>query len=492
MFESAELGHTIEKDVYERELPRLREALLEAQYQLLDSAKFPLLILVNGVDGAGKGETVNLLKEWMDPRHIATHALSEPTKEERQHPPMWHFWRDLPPRGKTGIFFGSWYSLPILARAYGETGNAALDQAMEQNVRFEKMLTDEGALVLKFWFHLSKKRQKERLKTLEKDPKARWRVTERDWEHYKLYDRFYKVSERALRQTGTADAPWIVIEGADARYRGLTAGRIVLEALRRRLDGKAPLPRAPAAPLPPEALDNRQLLRALDLTQSLAKDKYENQLEEWQGRLNLLTRHKRFRKLPVLVAFEGVDAAGKGGAIRRVTGALDARQYEVHAIAAPSDEELARPYLWRFWRRLPRHSRIAIFDRSWYGRVLVERVEGLCAEYDWMRAYGEINDFEEQLVRHGAVLVKFWLQISPEEQLRRFKERKDIGYKRYKLTPEDWRNRDKWQAYEKAACDMIDRTGTEIAPWTLIAAEDKRHARIEILKTLCARVAEAL
>jgi len=492
MFESAELGHTIDKSAYERELPKLREALLRAQYELLDAVRFPVLILVNGVDGAGKGETVNLLNEWMDPRHIATHALTEPTKDERRYPPMAHFWRELPPKGRIGIFFGSWYSQPILARAYGETGNAALDQAMEQNVRFEKMLTDEGALILKFWFHLSKKRQKQRLKTLEQDPKTRWRVTERDWQHFRLYDKFYKVSERALRQTSTADAPWIVIEGADARYRGLTAGRIVLEALRRRLDAKAPAPRPPAAPLPPEALDNRQLLRALDLTQSLAKDKYENQLEKWQGRLNLLTRHKRFRKLPVLVAFEGVDAAGKGGAIRRITGALDARQYEVHAIAAPSDEELAQPYLWRFWRRLPPHGRIAVFDRSWYGRVLVERVEGLCAEYDWMRAYSEINDFEEQLVRHGAVLVKFWLQISAEEQLQRFKEREDIGYKRYKLTPEDWRNRDKWQAYEKAACDMIDRTGTEIAPWTLIAANDKRHARIEVLKTLCERLEQAL
>ena len=492
MFESAELGHAIDKATYERELPKLREALLRAQYELLDAARFPVLILINGVDGAGKGETVNLLKEWMDPRHIATHALTEPTKDERRYPPMSHFWRELPPKGHIGIFFGSWYSLPILARAYGDTGNAGLDQAMEQNVRFEKMLTDEGALILKFWFHLSKTRQKQRLKTLEQDPKTRWRVTERDWQHYKLYDKFYKVSERALRQTSTADAPWIVIEGADARYRGLTAGRIVLEALRRRLDAKTPAPRPPAAPLSPDLLDNRQLLRALDLTQSLAKDKYENQLEKWQGRLNLLTRHKRFRKLPVLVAFEGVDAAGKGGAIRRITGALDARQYEVHAIAAPTDEELAQPYLWRFWRRLPPHGRIAIFDRSWYGRVLVERVEGLCAEYDWMRAYSEINDFEEQLVRHGSVLVKFWLQIGPQEQLKRFKEREQIGYKRYKITPEDWRNRGKWEAYEKAACDMIDRTSTEIAPWTLIAANDKRHARIEVLKTLCERLEQAL
>ena len=243
-------------------------------------------------------------------------------------------------------------------------------------------------------------------------------------------------------------------------------------------------------PIPPviPAIDNLLLLRTLDLSKKLKKTEYENELEKYQGKLNLLTRHPDFKKLSVVVVFEGNDAAGKGGSIRRITQALDARQYRVVSIAAPTEEERAQPYLWRFWRNIPRKSRFAVFDRSWYGRVLVERVEGYCSRGDWMRAYGEINDFEEQMVRKRTVVVKFWLSISRDEQLRRFKEREKVGFKRFKITDEDWRNREKWEEYELAVCDMIDRTSTEIAPWTLVEANDKNYARIKVLKTLCERL----
>jgi polyphosphate:AMP phosphotransferase len=490
MFESAETGHAIDKDTYARELPTLREGLLNVQYELLKSAHFPVVILINGVDAAGRGETVNLLKAWMDPRHIRVHALSEPSEEEALHPPMWRFWRALPPKGRIGIFFGNWYSLPIVKRVYGEMKPAEFDQTMEENIRFERMLANEGALILKFWFHLSKKGQKKRFVHLESDPKTRWRVTERDWKHYKLYDKFIKASERALRETSRAEAPWTIIDGSDPRYRSMTVGRIILDALRTRLaDGSGSVTGVAA---PPNPIDDRGVLRHLDLSHKLSKDKYDAQLEKYQGRLAQLIRHKRFGKISVIAAFEGVDAAGKGSAIRRVTDALDARQYEIFPIAAPSEEERAQPYLWRFWQRVPRRGRVAIFDRSWYGRVLVERVEGFCSQYDWLRAYSEINDFEEQLVRNGAVLAKFWLQISREEQLKRFEAREDTPFKQFKITPEDWRNRDKWDAYELAVSDMVARTSTEIAPWTLVEAEDKRYARIKILKTLCERIETAL
>jgi AMP-polyphosphate phosphotransferase len=492
MFESAETGHAIDKETYARELPALREGLLKAQYELLKNAKFPVLILINGVDAAGRGETVNLLKSWMDPRHIRVHALSEPTEEEALHPEMWRFWRALPPKGRIGIFFGNWYSLPMIKRVYGDSDMAAFDQAMEENIRFERMLANEGALILKFWFHLSKKGQKKRFERLESDPKTRWRVTERDWRHYKLYDKFIKASERAIRETSRAEAPWTIIDGSDARYRSLTVGRIVLETLQARLtDGGEP-PSGGRIAAPPSTVDNRGVLHHLDLSLKLAKDKYDKQMEEHQGKLAQLARHKRFRKISVVTVFEGVDAAGKGSAIRRVCAALDARQYEIFPIAAPTDEERAQPYLWRFWHHVPRRGRIAIFDRSWYGRVLVERVEGFCSQYDWLRGYGEINDFEEQLVRAGTVVAKFWLQISREEQLKRFKERENTPFKQFKITPEDWRNREKWDANELAVSDMVARTSTEIAPWTLVEAEDKRFARIKILKTLCERIESAL
>ncbi len=492
MFESAELGHKIDKATYDAEVPKLREDLLQAQMELAAQAKFPVLILISGLDGAGRGETVNLLNEWMDPRHLQTHGMGEPSDEELDRPMMWRFWRALPPKGKTGIFLGSWYTWPILNNVMGQTKKADLDQSLERAKRLERMLVDEGALVLKFWLHLSKDKQEKRLKSLEKDPKTRWRVNERDWEHFALYDKFRGVHENVIRHTSTAEAPWTIVEGYDPRYRGLTVGRVILDSIRKRLsqvDGTAPPVHAP--PLL-ASIDNLDILKTLDLEQKLDKKSFQVELEKYQGKLALLTRHEKFKTITVIAMFEGNDAAGKGGAIRRITSALDARFYDVIPVAAPTEEERAQPYLWRFWRHIPRRARVAIFDRSWYGRVLVERVEDFCTEADWMRAYGEINDFEAQLVRHNIVLVKFWLSISQEEQLKRFKEREEIGFKRFKITEEDWRNRSKWSEYERAVCDMVDRTSTQSAPWTLVEANDKNFARIKILRTLCHQVEAAM
>jgi polyphosphate:AMP phosphotransferase len=493
MFESAELGHKIDKATYDAAVPKLREALLDAQFDLAEKAKFPVIILIGGVDGAGRGETVNLLNEWMDPRFIQTHGMGEPSDEEMERPMMWRFWRALPPKGKIGVFMGSWYTWPILNRALGYTKQAELDQSLERAKRLEKMLTDEGALIIKFWLHLSKEKQQARLKALEKNPKTRWRVTKRDWEHFKRYDKFLAIHESVIRHTSTAEAPWIVVEGEDAHYRGLTIGKVILEAMRKRLaeTDKKKEHSVRAAPLLPP-IDKLNILETLDLSQKLDKKKFATELEKYQGKLALLTRDPRFKQITVVTVFEGNDAAGKGGSIRRITGALEARLYQVVPIAAPTEEERAQPYLWRFWRHVPRKGRVTIFDRSWYGRVLVERVEKFCSEADWMRAYGEINDFEAQLTRHGTVVVKFWLTISKEEQLRRFKEREKIGFKRFKITEEDWRNRDKWDAYEQAIGDMVDRTSTKAAPWTLVEANDKNFARIKILKTLCQRIESAM
>ena len=491
MFESAELGHSVPDREYDRAEPKLREALLKAQYDLLANKSFPVIILIGGVDGAGKGETVNILNEWMDPRFIHTHAFGEMSDEERERPRMWRYWRALPPKGRIGVLFGAWHTDPIVHRVAGRSDDARLELAMEEIVRFERMLVDEGALLLKFWFHLSRKAQKQRLKALESDPKTRWRVTDTDWERFRLYDRFRKVSESALRETSTGYAPWIVVEGTDPNYRYLTVGRTILAALRKRLAGDKPVVTRPAA-LPEPALDRRTVLSSLDYETKLTRKAYLRKLEKYQGELNLLSRHKKFRNRSLIIVMEGVDAAGKGGSIRRVTGALDARHYLVTPIAAPTEEERAQPYLWRFWRHLPRQGRVTVFDRSWYGRVLVERVEKFCSEQDWMRAYHEINDFEEQLVEAGAIVTKFWVTVTKEEQLRRFREREKTPFKSFKITPEDWRNRRKWNDYERAVCDMIERTSTEIAPWRLIPSNDKYCARIEILKTLCERVEAAL
>lgn len=489
MFESAEVGHKLTKRAYKRAEPKLRQALLKAQYELLAKSTFPVIILVNGVDGAGKGETVNLFNEWMDPRHIHTRAFGERTDVERDRPDMWRFWQALPPKGRIGILFGSWYTEPILQRVMGHLKRAEFDRRLEHIRRFERMLVAEGALVLKLWFHLSKVAQKERLKKLSADSKTAWRVTNDDWQRFKRYDQFIDVCESALRDTSTGEAPWQVIEGTDSAYRSLTAGRLLLDSLRRRLDGPPPVI-SPAAPVPEPAIDRRNILNALDFSSRLPPKAYGRRLEAMQGRLNLLTRDHRMRAHSLVVVFEGMDAAGKGSTIRRVTRALDARFYRVIPVAAPTDEERAQPYLWRFWRHVPGLGSTVIFDRSWYGRVLVERVEGFCSESDWMRGYHEISDFEAQLAEAGAVVAKFLLVVSLAEQLRRFKEREATPHKRFKITAEDWRNRKKWPAYERAICDMVERTSTEIAPWHVIPSDDKLFARVEVLKRLCDAIEE--
>jgi polyphosphate:AMP phosphotransferase len=491
MFESAELGHEIDKERYEKDEPELRAALLKAQYDLVKSEKFPVVIILGGVDGAGKGDTLNLLNEWMDPRHVSTNALRPVGDDLAGRPPYWRFWRALPAKGRIAVFVGSWYSRPLLERVYGEIKTAKLDQHIDEILRFEQMLADEGTLLLKFWLHLSKKGQKKRFKELAKHHSTAWRVTETDWKHLEMYGKFQSTAEHILRATSTAEAPWLIVEGGDERYRNLTIGRAIHDSIRRRLDEPAKPRSVRAAPrLTP--IDDVNILDRLDLSQTIDKDTYKDELADQQGRLNRLSRHKRFDKLSVVCAFEGSDAAGKGGAIRRVTQALDARKYDVVPIAAPTDEEKARPYLWRFWRNLPERGRMTIFDRSWYGRVLVERVENFCAEADWMRAYGEINDFEEQLVKNNTVVVKFWLQISKEEQLARFKARELTAFKQHKITQEDWRNREKWDEYRLAVSDMIERTSTNDAPWTVVPANDKYIARLSVLRTLTDAIENAL
>lgn len=492
MFDSANLDHKVSKSAYAREEPKLRRALLDAQYELIKDGRFPVLVLIAGVEGAGKSETANLLNEWMDARHLHTHAFPAPSDEEGERPPMWRYWRALPPRGRVGIFFGAWHTHPIIDRVLGVSGPADFGRSVDRILRHERMLCDEGVLLLKYWFHLSEKQQKKRLHELESDPDTRWRVTPLDWKYFKLYGKFMQVCEPFLHRTSTGEAPWIIVPGADKRYRSLAVGRHMLAAIRERLEDK------PAKKLPDrnppllETPDNLNVIRALKLDQPMTRPEYDQALEKWQGRLSVLTRHPRFRKHSVVVVFEGNDAAGKGGAIRRLTRALDARLYRTLSVAAPTEEERAQPYLWRFWRHLPRRGRFLIFDRSWYGRVLVERVEGFCPESDWMRAYGEISEFEKQLVEHRVILVKFWLAVSKDEQLRRFKEREKIAFKQFKITEEDWRNRKKWDRYESAICDMVERTSSSAAPWTLVEANNKLHARIKVLKTVAKALEKAL
>jgi polyphosphate:AMP phosphotransferase len=352
------------------------------------------------------------------------------------------------------------------------------------------MLAEEGALVLKLWFHISRAEQRRRLKKLKGKAGAGRHVLE-EWSGVEHHLATTGAGEKTVQRTSTPYAPWVVIPSADDRFRDLTMGQTILGALHKRLaDGRGPAPLA--APPLIAAPDRKTALDALDLADSVGKARYQKRLSDLQDRLAALSDAKAFSQTGLVLVFEGNDAAGKGGSIRRVTRALDPRRFDIYRVGAPSDEERAKPWLWRFWRRLPRRGNVAIFDRSWYGRVLVERVEGYCSEAEWLRAYNEINDFEAQLAEARLVVVKFWLAISKDEQLRRFEARADTPYKQYKITDEDWRNRQKWDLYRQAVGDMVDRTSTSFAPWTLVEAEDKRYARLKVLDTVCDRVEAAL
>lgn len=495
MLETAEIGRAVDKGSYAAAVPALREALINAQYDLSQSRRFATVVVLAGVNAAGKGETVNQLLAWMDPRFIETHAIGlEETDDQRLRPYMWRFWQILPPKGRIAILFEHWYTLPFVRHVLGQMTDAEFNTRLAEINRFERMLADEGVLLLKYHLHISQKQQRRRLKRLEADPLTSWRVTDEDWKAAKHYARYCRSAEATLRLTSYGHAPWVVVDAADRRYRELAVGQSLHRAMRSRLDAihRSSNRDGDVAEVEIIAPDNKTILSRLDFRNSVAQGAYARKLDALQGRLARLSRDKGFKKRSVVLVFEGSDAAGKGGTIRRVTQAIDARYYRIVPIAKPSDEEAARPYLWRFWRHLPRQGHTTIFDRSWYGRVLVERVEALCSEADWRRAYGEINDFESDLVRDGVILFKFWLAITKEEQLRRFEAREHQPFKRFKITAEDWRNRERWEDYEHAMAEMVARTSTDLAPWTLVEAEDKNYARLKVLQTVCERLDAAL
>ncbi len=478
----------ISREVYDRREEETRTELLTAQLSLVDAKKKAVLVIVNGLAGSGRGENVNLLGEWMDVRHVRTFAFGGAIEEENELPFAFRFFRDLPKRGQVGIFFSGWYQ--------GMFEQAAKGKKLDPSsiLGLEALLADNGVHLVKLFFDLDRKAQKKRFLELESDKDTRWRVTKDDWRDNAEHERIHAGAMSVVRATSTPKAPWQIIDGSKPRAAAIEVGRALTSAITASLAEKsdaATKDKKTKLSLP-AALPKGRLAKATRIEdvsfETLEEKAYEDRLERAQRSIALLTRHKRFPKHGAAIVLEGVDAAGKGGAIRRLSRALDARLYEVVPIAAPSEEERAYPYLWRFFRKLPRHGRITVFDRSWYGRVLVERVEGFATPQEVARAYGEIVRFEDEIRARGVAVVKLWLTIDKDEQKRRFAQRQSLEFKRYKITDEDFRNREKWDAYVEAANDMFERTSTKEAPWKVVGANDKRFARVTVLEHIASQL----
>ena len=476
--------HSLSKKALKKQRAELTEALLEAQYELRKANKGPVLVLVSGNDNGGKAEVIYSFHAWLDNRFLDTRAFALPQGIEQRMPHLWRYWISLPGPGKLGFYLGTWYHQPQIRYCRGEIDSEAFQQQMEEIARFERLLTEEGMALIKLWLQVERPVSGEY-----QAPGQEQDVVMREWGDLGSADHEQLVASTRLMSvlTSTPWAPWTVVPSDEAHLRDIRVGQIVLQQIQQLL-GKQRKHPAPA-PLLPAPLTR---LQQVDYRLKLGKQQYKQQLRHYQAELRELVRHPDFAGRSLLLVFEGTDAAGKGGAIRRIAQCLDPRYMRVHGTRAPTREQRRQPYLLRFWRRVPTPGRVVIFDRSYYGRVLVERVEGFCGRRQWQRAYGEINDFEAQLRAKGTLVVKFWLAITQEEQLRRFQARERSPLKRYKLTDEDWRNRKRWPQYEQALNDMLAHTDTASAPWHVISAENKRYARVQTLQILCQALRQAL
>ncbi|MEW5694066.1 MAG: phosphate--AMP phosphotransferase [Candidatus Hydrogenedentota bacterium] len=494
MLEKVDLSKKLEKPEYKKIMSKLELQLGELQREAKD-LKIPLIIVFEGWDAAGKGTLINQLMLPLDPRGFNVYPTLPPTDEERLRPFLWRFWLKTPAKGRIAIFDRSWYRRVLVERIDGIVKEAEWKKAYDEIKSFERQLADAGNVIIKFFLHISKKEQKKRFKKMEKDKTTSWKIKKEDWKHHKQYDTYATAIEEMIEKTDTEYAPWTIVESQDRRFATVKIFTRVIEAIQDKVNDiketeiKKNKDRVSIAKL--KALDSSMLDR-VDLSKRVEKEEYKKKLDEYQQRIREIEHQIYIKRIPVIITYEGWDAAGKGGNIRRLTQNMDPRGYEVIPIAAPNDEEKAHHYLWRFWRAIPKAGHIAIFDRTWYGRVLVERIEGFCTEDDWKRAYKEINEFEEQLTNFGTVLIKFWIQIDKEEQLRRFKQRQKIKHKQWKITDEDWRNREKWDAYKEAVDEMLFRTSTTYAPWTIVESNCKLYARLKVLKTVIDSVSARL
>lgn len=468
--------------------------LLDLQLENAKNEGYPWIVLVTGSACSGRGQTVNDLSEWLDTRHVRTLAWGARDDSEKARPWMHRYWHDLPVQGNGAFVFGGWYDeLFALLQAEDDKLKGKVERAIEEAARLERMFVREGGVLLKVHLDLDRKTQKKRIEKYLADPKERWRVQPEDEAELKHAKAYQKTRDKLIDATSWPEAPWHVVDAGDEKARSEAVAMAVLDAFAGKQKELEARSQKKSKPIGVQAIASGKPRLSTETTAvALDKDEYKKRLPKLHYRLGELQRDSRLAKRGLVVAFEGPDASGKGGAIRRVTRGLDARFYRVVPIAAPTPLEKSHPYLWRFWEMVPPRGKMTFFDRSWYGRVLVERVEGFAQKEEWERAYDEIIGFERELADAGYVVLKFWLHTSKKEQLARFEARQGNKYKNYKLTDDDIRNRKKWDDYQIAASDMITRTDSKHAPWHVIAGDDKYHARVAVLESLIEALEDAV
>ncbi len=511
MLEKVDLTKKISKEEYKEKMPQLESKLGRLQREC-KALGIPVLIVFEGFGAAGKGLQIGHLIQSMDPRGFEVHPVKNETEEERMHPFMWRFWTKTPARGRIAIFDGSWYRKVLIDRFEKRTKAKDLPAAFHSINSFEQQLADDGNLIIKLFLDIDKKEQKKRFDKLAKNKETAWRVSQGDRERNAHYDEYAALMEDMLFNTDTDYAPWTIVESMDRRFATLKIYTTVIKAMADQIEKvqqqniakaveKADKAEAEGVVRKKETNGDEieeiareadaqmkdlqvSILSKADLSLSYTREEYKEKLDKLQKKMEKLHGELYRRRIPVVLGFEGWDAGGKGGAIKRLTAKMDARGYVVNPTASPNDIEKAHHYLWRFWRAIPKDGHVAIFDRTWYGRVMVERIEGFCTTEEWKRAYKEINDMEKDLYNAGAIVIKFWMHIDKDEQERRFKERQENPEKQWKITDEDWRNREKWDQYEDAVNEMLMRTSTDYAPWVVVEGNSKYYARVKVLQTV--------
>ncbi len=471
---------------FKDEIKKMQKELFVIQ-QKIKEKNMPVMILLDGISAAGKGSMLGKLSARMEPRGYKIHKVSKDDRFDLR-PIMYNFWMTIPPKGETAIYDEAWYNK---ANLFIDEDEKELEKYLSEINVFERQLADDGYLILKFYLHVDKSEQEKRLSKIDDNKVHTWRVTKKDWEENSNYNRIVSHRDYVLEKTNTMAAPWTIIDNNDKNEGTYYLLKELTEQISRFLESDLPIKNEIADKKEFKLLDMLNL-QDVDLNKELTDEEFKKAYKKEKQKLNELHSLLYQKKIPMVIAFEGWDAAGKGGAIRRLSWTLDARGFDVYSIAAPSKEELAKHYLYRFWSKLPKNGHIAMYDRSWYGRVMVERVEGFAKKERWEMAYQEINEFEKSLSDSGAIVLKFFIHVDKETQLERFNDRQNNPEKQFKITDEDWRNREKWDAYETAINEMLKKTSTENAPWIVVEGNSKPYARLKVIKTVRKALEERL